>query len=470
LPARAPVPRSRGMMNALLIFGATGDLTSRYLLPALGGLEQEDALGDLRIVGTGRKALSEQAFRKQARASLDAFASDLPGHAVDALLKRLTYVQSDFEDPGTVEEALKATPGPVGVYLGLPAGVFEQALQVLGDVGLPEGSRVALEKPFGNDLKSAEALHAHVRRWQERSGPEGIYLVDFLLGMRPVRRLPAMRGRDPVLSRLWNGRFIERVELRWEETLGLEGRASFFDSTGALKDVVQNHVLELLAHVAMELPDDPEHGPSLKAARRSLLESLRPFDPADLGRSVRRARYTAGTLRTPEGREGKKVPDYADEEGVDPERGTETFTTLSFRIDTPRWEGVQFSIRAGKAVAHMRKDLCLHFRPAEGQEGRGAPRCQLAIGIDGPCGVQWTLASSDERTSELHPLTLAATPPPAKLTAYAHVLRDFLCGGHTLSVDPREALAAWRWLQPVLDAWGEGRAPLDTYEAGSEGP
>lgn len=457
-------------MNALLLFGATGDLTARYLLPALAGLESQGALRDVKIVATGRTDLSGGAFIDLARRSLGEYGGDLAEETVAALLERVTYVQSAFEAPDSVRRALQAAPGPVGVYLALPAKVFPQALEVLGDIGLPEGSRIALEKPFGDDLSSAESLHTRVRRWQERAGEESIYLVDFLLGMRPVRRLLAMRAQDPVLSRIWSGQFIERVELRWEETLGLEGRAAFFDATGALRDVVQNHVLELLAHVAMELPDDPEDGPSLKAARRKLLEALRPFDPADLERSVRRARYTAGRLRTPDGREGEQVPDYADSEGVHPERATETFTTLSFRVDTPRWEGVQFSIRAGKAVAHMHKDLCLHFRPTGRDGGREAPRCQLSIGIDGPCEVSWTLAASDEATTDLLPLTLSATPRSPSLSAYAHVLRDFLQGGHTLSVDPREALAAWRWLQPVLDAWKQGRAPLDTYEAGSEGP
>lgn len=457
-------------MKSLLLFGATGDLTARYLLPALGGLEGAGALGDLQIVATGRKEIPTEAFRSQARADLREHAPSLAEETVEALLGRVTFVTSDLEEPESVREALKAAPGPVGVYLALPAGVFPKALRVLEEVGLQKGSRIALEKPFGSDLPSAEALHAQVRREQERAGEGFIYLVDFLLGMRPVRRLLAMRAQDPILSRIWNGRFIERVELRWEETLGLEGRAAFFDSTGALRDVVQNHVLELLAHVAMELPEDLEHGPSLKKARRTLLEALRPFEPTQLDRAVRRARYTAGVLKTPDGHDGEQVPDYAEAEGVDPDRQTETFTTLSFRVDTPRWEGVQFTIRAGKAVAHMNKDVCLHFRPTHGDAVRGAPRCQLAIGIDGPCGVNWTLAASDDSTTDLLPLTLSACPPAPGLTAYAHVLRDFLAGGQTLSVDPHEALATWRWLQPVLEAWAEGRAALDTYEAGSEGP
>jgi glucose-6-phosphate 1-dehydrogenase len=410
------------VIRTLLLLGATGDLARRFLLPALGAL---DAVGRLpegfRVVGAARADLDDDGFRRLV-------GDDVPANV-------LTYRIVDLGDPSSLAAALDGTRDPVAVYLALPPDVFATTIESLCEVDLPSGSRVAVEKPFGDDVESARALNALLGR----TGMDA-YRVDHVLGMETTQNLVAMRRRSPVLERLWNGDGVERVEILWEETLALEGRAGYYDAVGALRDVMQSHMVQLLVLVGMEPPaDDVDlHGQKLDVVR-----TIRVVES-------RRARYTEGRLA-----DGRDVPSYADEEDVDPVRCTETFAEVEFELETPRWAGTRFVLRTGKALADRRKLVLLRLRGGE----------ELELGIDGPEDVVLRLAGAPG-----DPLELRAPPRGPGLPAYAHVLRDLLAGTSALSVSGEGAEWSWRVIAPVLAAWEGGDAPLAEYPAGTAGP
>jgi len=388
------------MIRTLLLLGVTGDLAARFLLPALEALAAAGRLPDgFRVVGAARDEVADHD-------------------------DRYTYRRVDVAEPASFAAALDGAPEPAAVYLALPPAVFPTAIESLGEAGLARGSRVAIEKPFGDDLESARALNALLARTDVDA-----YRVDHVLGMETTQNLVALRRGNPVLDRLWNGDAIEEVEILWEETLALEGRAGYYDRAGALKDVLQSHMLQLLALVGT---DGDERKPDVLRAVRVA--------------GSRRARYTAGTLA-----DGREVPSYADEDGVDASRGTETFAEVALQVETPRWAGTRFVLRAGKALDRRRKLVLLRFR------GGG----ELEVGIDGPEDLVLRLAG---------PLELRASAPGDGLPPYAHVLLDVLGGTSVLAVGGDEAEQAWRVVMPVLEAWERGGVPLEEYAAGSAGP
>jgi glucose-6-phosphate 1-dehydrogenase len=409
------------MIPTLLLLGATGDLSRRYLLPALGALHQAGRLpGGFRVVGAAHTALDDEQFRRLAGGALPA--------------DTLAYRPVDLADPATLAAALDGTTGPVAAYLALPPGVFATTIESLSEVGLPPGSRIVVEKPFGDDADSAAALNALLAK-----ACEDAYRVDHVLGMETTGNLVAIRRANPLLERIWTGEAVDAVEILWEETLGLEGRAAYFDRAGALKDMLQNHVVQLLALVGMDAPGDDGDLPRRK------LEVLRAVRVS----ASRRARYTAGTLA-----DGREVPAYTDEDGVDPAHGTETFAEVVLSLDRERWSGTQFVLRTGKALAERRKLVRLHFR------GGGL----LEVGIDGPEEVVLRLPSAGR-----HVLELRGLPPGDGLPVYAHVLLDVLEGTSAFAVSGEVAEEAWRVVAPVLAAWEAGEVPLEEYRAGSAG-
>ena len=448
------------MISRLLLLGATGDLAGRFLLPALAWLAATGGLpGDLELVGGGAEDWDDETFRQHVAARWDAHAGDLPPEVRPALLARLRYRRFDPEDPPTVGAAVRALgdDGPVAVYLALPPTLFPATLRALGAAGLPPGSRIAVEKPFGRDRDSAVALNALLD--QVCGGDEGaVTRVDHFLAMPVVEGLPALRTGEDGLEPGWHSASVASVDVVWEETLGMEGRAAFYDGTGAVRDVLQNHLLQVLVQLTRELPADGADDDRSTAAL-ALLRSLRVASPADLAACTRRARYTAGTLAGPDGTGGRPVPDYVAEDGVDPARGTETHAEIAFAVDSPRWSGTSFVLRTGKALGASRKGVAVRFRTA-------APERR-------PRGFR--LVAPDRLWLELEgPATTApSTGPgaaPGELTAYGRVLTDVLTGSRGTSVGAAEAEEAWRVVDPVLPAWADGAVPLLEYPAGSAGP
>jgi glucose-6-phosphate 1-dehydrogenase len=467
------------MIDRLLLFGATGDLAGRFLLPAVAALHADERLpAGFSIIATARDDWDDTTFRRHASERVERHAATVPATSRAAVVDMVIYRPVDITDPEQVAAVLRdraAAPArPVAVYLALPPAVFAPTLATLCAVGLPPGSRIAVEKPFGEDVQGAAALNDLLRRCSASTGGETAFRVDHVLGMATVQNLVGLRLSNRVLDAVWNSTHIERIEVHWEETLALEGRAGYYDRAGVLVDVMQNHMLQVLALTAMEPPTGSGEE-ELRDAKVEILRALRPPIPDDLMRRTRRARYTNGVLADSGGASGDWVPDYVAEEGVEPGRGTETFAEVAFDLDTPRWAGTGVVLRAGKALRQRRKGVLVVFRPTRDPGTGGGPRQvtanRLWIGIDGPDDLRLDLSGrSADPPHNAQPVLLEAAPPPTVLPPYSRVLLDILQGGHGLSVRGDEAEEAWRAIEPVAQGWRQGYVPLEDYPAGSDGP
>ncbi len=457
------------MISDLILFGATGDLAGRYLFPAIAELFAQKRLpAGFRILGVAPERWDLETFRRHVLERLQTHAAQTPAAAHEQVARSLSFRTIDVRDLVEVQRELADLPergGPVAVYLALPAELFPVAVSALGGLRLPLGSRLVVEKPFGVDLQSAIALNQLLARVSGEAGEAAVFRVDHVLGMASVQNLIALRFANRVFQPVWNAAHLAQVEILWEETLGLEGRAGYFDHAGALKDVMQNHMFQLLTLVAMEPPENPSER-AMRDRKVELLRSVRPLTAVELGARTRRARYTAGTLQGAEGA-GRSVPAYAHEEGVNPSRNTETYAEVTLEIDNPRWAGTRFLLRAGKALPERRKEIVLRFRPLEGGDAEASPNV-LHIGIDGPRDVVLQLAGGGAGSGS--GLRMRMPPPPGEVPAYCAVLVDILSGGSALSVRGDEAEEAWRVLMPVVEGWRQGVVPLEEYPAGSAGP
>src|SRR3954469_18748846 len=487
------------VIASMLLFGATGDLAGRFLLPALARLHASKHVpANFRVLGAAREGWDDAMFQRHVALHLDDYASDLSEALRESFVRCLRYRPVDFADVDSLAAVVAAaqpfndrggpdgskgkapatdsggSTEPVVAYLALPAAVFAPAVEALDDVELPTGSRIVLEKPFGEDLDSAIRLNELLARVVGVAGERAVFRVDHVLGMATVQNLLAVRLANRVLEPIWNSAHIEEVELLWEETLGLEGRANFYDRTGALKDVIQNHLLQVLCLVAMEPPVSLGER-DLRERKLDVLRSVRPPPPPEGAGRTRRARYTAGRLSDTGGADGAVVPGYAQEEGIDQQRGTETFAEVILEVENWRWSGTRFVLRAGKAMAARRKQVVIHFRMVPdlpfGDGARHPAANELRIGLDGPYDLTLALTG----TASGPPTQLVALPFTAQLAApdlpaYGRVLMDVLAGDSTLSIRGDEAEQAWRILTPVTRAWADNQDPLLEYPAGSSGP
>jgi glucose-6-phosphate 1-dehydrogenase len=466
------------MIRRLIIFGASGDLTGRFLLPALAQLSAAGELpDDFTVVGAARTGWDDDAFRGHAQAQLDEHAADVPRSMRNRLLPRLRYRQVDVTDPASVVAALTSTGGarddPVVAYLALSTGLVAPAVQSLGTADLPAGSRLAVEKPFGEDLQSARELNMLLADVLGDSGARDAFRVDHALGMTTVQNLLPLRFANRFPEALLNAEHVAEVDVLWEETLALEGRAGFYYRAGALTDVMQNHIMQLFCIIAMERPNGAGTGvqfPADALSRRKveLLRSVRQLSVGEIVATSRRARYTAGRLAGSGGAVSRHVPDYTAEDGVDPGRNTETFAEVVLAVENDRWAGTRFRLRAGKALAARRKGILVRFRPPGHEQCDGD---RLWIGVDGPNDVSLTLnALPTQSATSLAPMTLTGPQPGSRLSPYAHVLLDLLRGSSDLSVGAEEAEQSWRILTPVREACNLGIVPMEEYRAGGEGP
>ena len=445
------------MIDRLLVFGA-GDLTRRYLLPAVASLTEEGTVGDqLRIAVVARSEQTTEAFRDQV---VEAFGS-LDRAVPDGFLDRIERIQGDVSSPEDVRE-LVADGTPVVAYLALPPPSFAPAIEAFARAGLPDGSRIVVEKPFGTSRESAHELNELLHR----TVPEdAVFRIDHFLGMRTAHNVAALRFANRLFEPAWCAEHIERIDIVWDETKALDGRAKYYDGAGAARDMIQNHLLQLLSLVAMEPPASLS-SEDLGDAKVAVLEATRPADARARSCSIR-GRYTAGEVK------GKAVPSYVDEDGVDPGLGTETFAQITFLVDTPRWRGVPFVLRSGKALAEERHDVVVTFRAVEGvrfdvTEDLAPNILRFTVRPDG-MALALELASKDEIFS-FEQMDVSHLLGEGELTPYALLLRDILDGGSVLSVRDDEVEAAWAAIEPVLSSWDDEHVPLVDYEAGSDGP
>jgi glucose-6-phosphate 1-dehydrogenase len=450
------------VIDRLVVFGATGDLSARYLLPGLAALHASGYLGaGFRLVGADRSTWDTGRFRGWADEQLDRHAASAPADARKAVADSVEFRRADVTDPDEVGAAI-AGEGPVAVYLALPPALFPAAVTSLHRAGLPAGSRIVLEKPFGEDLDGAVRLN---RLLADLVPEQAVFRVDHFLAMTTVQNLLGSRLANRVLEPIWNSTHIAEVDIVWDETLALEGRAGYYDGVGALKDMLQNHLLQLLCLVAMEPPVSLDER-DLRNRKVDVLRSVRPLTEADVLRRTRRARYTAGRI------DGHQIPSYTGEDGVDPARRTETFAEVELELDNWRWSGTVFRLRSGKALGTDRKEVAVRFRPVPhlpfGEDEEALPNL-LRFGLD-PEDLTLHLTGTGAHTHTLAPLTLSARMEPPELPAYGRLLLDVLAGNPALSIRGDEAEEAWRILAPVLSAWSRDLVPLQDYPAGSDGP
>jgi glucose-6-phosphate 1-dehydrogenase len=462
------------MIDRLVLLGATGDLAGRYVLPALAALH---AAGELpsafSLSGAGRAQMDDAAFRRTVVDELARHAPEAPPASRDAFVAATRYRQVDITDPGSLgallADAEADRPGvPLAIYLALPPSLFAPTVRTLCTVGLPVGSRVVVEKPFGEDLASAVQLNGLLGELCDRIGGAGAFRVDHFLALESVQNLLGLRLGNRILEPVWNSEHVEQIDVVWEETLGLEGRAAYYDGVGQLRDMIQNHLLQVLCLLTLE-PPATLGDPDLGGAKVALLRSVRPPAAADMARSTRRGRYTAGRI-------GDRVlPSYVDEPGVDPRRGTETFAEVAFEVDNERWAGTRLVVRTGKGLGRPRMQVVARFRPVPGHapDGEAAVRTsnELHIGLDDDGAVTMHLnGASAGAPPRPAPLVLTGRPPASALPPYGRVLLDVLTGDSALSVGAEESEQTWRIVEPVLDAWATDDVPLLDYPAGSEGP
>lgn len=444
--------------TTLLILGASGDLTSRLLLPALGELLTRESWRRVHLRGAGMDDWSDDHWRDVVRASFAAGGAQVANDVIAST----SYTRADITNADDLRALVASTPGRLALYFAVPPAVAARACEALTDVELPEGTILALEKPFGVDEESARALNATV---QGLVPEQQIFRVDHFLGRSTVLNLLGVRFANRVLEPVWSAENVESVVIRYDESLALEGRAGYYDHAGALMDMIQSHLLQVLAFVAMEPPatlDEVDLRDATSAALRAT--ALWDDDPVH---ASRRAIYTAGTIA------GRPVPSYVDEDGVDPSRQTETLAELTCEVRNARWQGVPFTLRSGKALAARDAEIIVRFRPvrhlpagftgdADGSVLRftlGPDRMSLELNVNGA-----------DDPFRLEKTVLTADLGDGALKAYGEVLSGILDGDATLSVRADAAEQCWRIVQPAIDAWRAGTVPLDEYAAGSSGP
>ncbi|MFH8251097.1 glucose-6-phosphate dehydrogenase [Microbacterium sp. B2969] len=444
----------------LCILGASGDLTSRLLLPALAQLLTEETERSVRLVGAGIDDWDDDTWRSVVA---EAFATASPsGPAVDAVRRETVYRRTDITDPDEIGRLIHECEGRVALYFAVPPAVAAASCQALEKVDRPEGLILALEKPFGTDEASAKALNEQLARLVPE---EQVYRIDHFMGRSTVLNVLGLRFANRVLEPVWSNDQIDAVTIRYDEVLGLEGRAGYYDRAGALVDMIQSHLLQVLAVVAMDPPSTLD-ATDLRDAKAAALRATRVWEDDPVANS-RRARYTGGAVGE------RALPDYAAEPGVDPARETETLAEVTLEVQTVRWAGVPFTLRSGKALGEKVREIVIRFKevshlphgftgsaePSVLRLSLGPDRMSLELNVNGP-GDPFSL----ERAS------LDVDFGEGARRAYSEVLSGILDGDPTLSVRGDTAENCWRIVQPVIDAWKRGDVPLEAYPAGSSGP
>ena len=471
----------------LVIFGAAGDLTKRLLVPALYNLRRAKLLPEeLAVIGVARSNKDDETFRRDAAVSLREFAN---GEMVDNdrkwLAERMFYLQGEFDDPALYKklaqllaktERTHHTGGNYLFYLATPPQVFAKIVHRLGDCGLAreeEGHwrRVVIEKPFGSDLRSAQALN---RELLAVLAEAQIYRIDHYLGKETVQNIMVFRFANGIFEPLWNRDHIDHVQITVAETLGVARRGRFYDATGALRDMVPNHLSQLLTLIAMEPPSCFDAS-ALISEKAKVLEAVHHFRPEDARRNVVRAQYDAGTV------EDKRMEAYRCAPDVAPDSTTETYVALKLVIDNWRWAGVPFYLRTGKALAKQRTEVAIQFKQAPLALFRDTPverltRNDLILHIQPDEGVTLRFSAKVPGPSvRMNGVEMKFNYQDhfksAPSTGYETLIYDCMTGDASLFQRADDIEAGWRMVQPVLDAWAENRVTeLPIYPAGSPGP
>ena len=471
----------------IVIFGASGDLTKRKLLPSLCNLLSNGLLAeDFAIIGVGRREWSDEDFRKQMREAVPAFSTQKVDPALwSNIEQRMRYCSGAYSDPGTyqrlsamlVESDTKHhTGGNALFYLSVPPGSFGPIIQQLHESGLlkespPVWRRIVIEKPFGIDLASARELNATLASALAESQ---IFRIDHYLGKETAQNLLVFRLENSMIEPVWNRTFIEYVEITAAESMGIEGRAAFYETTGAFRDMMQTHMLMLLALIAMEPPASLS-GEAVRNEKAKLLEAIRIPGPDDVKRDMVRGQYGPGQCN------GKPVAGYREELGVPPDSAVETFAAVKLWVDNWRWAGVPFFLRTGKRLARRVTEIVVHFKSPPLSLFRGT-ECSplgpnlLIMHIQPEEGITLQMrAKMPGPTIRTRAVTLdfdySQFGKIAPSTGYEKLLYDCMIGNTTLFHRADMVDAAWKVADPILTTWAteQGTGP-PIYDPGSWGP
>lgn len=471
----------------VVLFGATGDLAHRKVLPALYQLWRTNLLPhEFMLVAVGRRAYDDEAFRAEIGAALAAHSRVAVDPDVEReFLARIVYQQGDFADPAAYDrlaarlDELDAEHGTGGnrlFYLATQPSAFPEVIAQLGRVGLDHEvhgggwRRVVIEKPFGRDLDSAARLNREVGKvFRERQ----VYRIDHYLGKETVRNLLVFRFGNGIFEPIWNRRYVDHVQITVAESIGIEGRGSFYEETGASRDFLQNHLMQLLSLVAMEPPATFE-ADALRDEKVKVLRALAPLSPERIRTDVIRGQYGPGWVAA------RQVPGYRAEPEVDPASETETYIAARFEIDDWRWAGVPFYVRTGKRLPKRASEIAVQFRPVPHRLFRDsavdpepnllAMRIQPDEGILLRFGAKVPGLGLDVRAVNMD-FTYGSAFNVDSPDAYETLILDALLGDASLFTRADEVEEAWGIVTPIIDAWLGMPAPaFPDYEAGSWGP
>ncbi|QWT21511.1 glucose-6-phosphate dehydrogenase [Bacillus sp. NP157] len=460
-----------------VIFGATGDLTMRKLLPALYRRFAEGQVpADARIIGTARSPLDDAAYRERARKALTDFVrgDEFVDATVERFLGLIHYVSLNGAESGGNWAGLADKLGGAGpservrvFYLATAPDLYGDIAKNIDDKGLrTEQSRIVLEKPIGTDLDTARKVNEGVgRHFPENS----IYRIDHYLGKEAIQNIIALRFANPMLERMWDRESIEYVQITAAETVGLEGRGGYYDGSGALRDMIQNHLLQVLTVVAMERPASLD-ADALRDEKVRVLRSLKPLDRHNLAANVARGQYVGGVAG------GQSVPGYRDELPDATPSNTETFVALKAEIDAPRWQGVPFYLRSGKRMPEKLTEIVIQFRAGEpGLFGEARPGSRLVIRVQPNESVVLPLFVKQPGSAlgldEVDALSNLGEPGRMRFRdSYEGLMLDAVKGSPALFVRKDETEAAWEWVTPILQGWSDAAKGPDAYEAGTWGP
>ncbi|MCE4224510.1 glucose-6-phosphate dehydrogenase [Methylobacterium sp. C25] len=461
-----------------VVFGATGDLTRRKLLPALYYRFRDGQIpGSSRIIGASRSELSREEFRDRSREALREFIppSHLDEAALASFLDHLYYVAVDAlgtDGWDALKALLDERPDQIRpFYLATSPDLYGAICRNIERCGLVgEKTRVVLEKPIGKDLKSAKAINDAVGA----VFPEGqIFRIDHYLGKETVQNLLALRFANTIFERLWNADVIDHVQITVGETVGVEGRGGYYDTSGALRDMVQNHLLQLLCLTAMESPLSL-NADSVRDEKLKVLRALKPITPAEVQAVTVRGQYAAGAVA------GRGVPSYQADLGGETTSRTETFVALKLEIRSARWAGVPFYLRTGKRLPSKHSEIVVQFRASPfsifPDEAFGRDPNRLVIRLQPEEGMKLEVMTKDPgpggmrlRPTDLD-ISFEETFKQRYPDAYERLLMDVVRGNQTLFMRRDEVEAAWEWADKLLQAWADRPEPPRPYAAGSWGP
>ena len=470
----------------LVIFGAGGDLTKRLLMPALYNLSGGKLLDDgFSIIGVDRDESSDAEFQQKQTTVMESFTPDKGGEfsedsveltAWDWLKSRLHYMTGDFTQPDVFHAlADRLGDGDAVFYLAVADRFFATIIDQLHDAKLthePEGRyrRVVIEKPFGHDLESAKVLNAHIL---EKLAEHQIYRIDHFLGKETVQNIMALRFSNGIFEPLWTRDHIDSVQITASETLGVEARGKFYEVTGALRDMVPNHMFQLLAMVTMEPPNSFD-ADAVRGEKAKVIDAIHQMTPDEVARDVVRGQYSAGKT------DDQDVPGYTDEPNVAHDSTMETYVALKLGIDNWRWAGVPFYLRTGKRTERRKTEIAITFKRAPFAMFRDTPVEKLlpnvlVLHLQPHEGISiYFTAKQPGQIVDLRPVRMDFKYEDffdlKPSTGYETLLYDVLVGDPTLFNRADNIEAGWRGVQPILDAWAAADSEVAHYEAGSDGP